>query len=81
MKTEILTPDAHVYEGDADVLTLPGVDGSFQILNGHAPMIAILQRGTITVKAGGKEQHFHTGGGVAEITANRVSVLAEGAAQ
>lgn len=78
MKTEILTPDAHIFEGDAEVLTLPGADGSFQILEGHAPMIAILQRGTITVKSRGQEHNYVAAGGVVEVTPGKVAVLAEG---
>ena len=82
MKAEILTPDAHVFEGEADVITLPGATGSFQILDNHAPMIAILQKGDIVVKArGGQEQHFQTTGGVVEVADNKVAVLAEGIAK
>lgn len=78
MVVTILTPDAHIYEGQADAVTLPGTDGSLQVLDNHAPLIAILQRGVISVKQRGEEKRFQTTGGVAEILRNRVSVLAEG---
>jgi F-type H+-transporting ATPase subunit epsilon len=77
MKTEILTPDALIFEGNADVVTLPGVVGSFQILEGHAPMVSVLQRGTITVKSKGEEHNYLATGGVVEVINGKVSVLAE----
>ena len=77
MHVEILTPDAHVFTGEAEVVTLPGVDGSFQILDHHAPMVSILQAGPVVVKSRTGEQRFNTTGGVAEVTDNKVAVLAE----
>lgn len=50
MKVEILTPDKSLFQGEAEVLTLPGIEGSFQILDRHAPMIANLKAGTVVVK-------------------------------
>ena len=40
MFVEVLTPDKILFSGDAEVITLPGANGSFQILDNHAPMIA-----------------------------------------
>ncbi len=77
MVVTILTPDAHVYEGQADAVTLPGTDGTLQVLDNHAPLIAILQSGVISVKQKNEERRFKTTGGVAEVLRNRVSVLAE----
>lgn len=78
MHVEILTPDAHVYDGEAEIVTLPGADGSFQIMDNHAPMVSILQAGPVTVKTRTGELRFNTMGGVAEVSNNRVAVLAEG---
>ena len=80
MQVDILTPDAHVFTGQAEVVTLPGIDGSFQVLEGHAPLVSILQRGQISVKTKTQELHFATSGGVAEVSEGKVSVLAQGIA-
>lgn len=47
MKIEIITPDKRLYNGDTDLVQLPGIDGLFEILNNHAPMIAALGAGKI----------------------------------
>ncbi len=79
MKLEIVTPDQKLYEGDAEVVTLPGVNGQFQVLDRHAPMISVLGKGEVKVKEekGGKEHFFSVSGGVVEILNNQVVVLAE----
>jgi F-type H+-transporting ATPase subunit epsilon len=81
MHVSILTPDRHIFDGEADVVTLPGAEGSFQILDGHAPMIAILQKGSIEVNQKGTMMHFAATGGVVEVAAGTVSVLAESVVQ
>ena len=45
MKLEIITPEKHIFEGEADLVQLPGSDGLFEILKNHAPMIASLGKG------------------------------------
>jgi len=78
MKIEIVTPDTTIYEGDVSLAQLPGLDGSFEILNNHAPMIAALKKGTVKVVDTKKETlFFEVNGGVAEILKNRILVLAE----
>jgi F-type H+-transporting ATPase subunit epsilon len=47
MYLEIITPDRKVFAGEANVVTLPGVDGSFQILNDHAAIVSTLQKGEL----------------------------------
>ena len=78
MHVEILTPDAHIFDGEAEVVTLPGADGSFQILDNHAPLVSILQPGPVTVKTKTGELRFNTTGGVAEVSNNKLAILAEG---
>jgi F-type H+-transporting ATPase subunit epsilon len=75
MKVEILTPDKSLFQGDADVLTLPGIEGSFQILDRHAPMIANLRKGTVVVKNQQKTENFDVHGGIVEVLNNKVIVL------
>ncbi|MBC7653836.1 MAG: ATP synthase F1 subunit epsilon [Oligoflexus sp.] len=78
MNLEILTPDKKVFEGEVTSVTVPGAQGSFEILNNHAPIISILDDGKVIVRSAGKEQKFYTKGGVVEVINNKVIVLAEG---
>jgi F-type H+-transporting ATPase subunit epsilon len=73
MKVEIITPDKQVFEGEADVVTLPGINGSFQILKDHAPIVSTLAKG----KLWADKQSFVIEGGVVEVLKNKVLVLAE----
>lgn len=75
MKVEILTPDKSLFQGEAEVLTLPGIEGSFQILDRHAPMIANLGKGTVVVKQQQKSENFDVNGGLVEVLDNKVIVL------
>ncbi|MBS3914066.1 MAG: F0F1 ATP synthase subunit epsilon [Bacteroidetes bacterium] len=75
MNIEILTPDKTLFSGTADVLTLPGINGSFQILKDHAPLIANLGKGTLNIKAAGKSESFEIKGGLVEVLKNKVVVL------
>ena len=78
MFLEIITPGQKVYSGDVESVKLPGADGSFGILNNHAPLIATLKKGTvkITDKAH-KVENFEINGGVVEVLNNKITVLAE----
>ena len=50
MVLEILTPEKKLFSGDASSVTLPGIDGQFQLLNNHAPIISALGKGNIKYK-------------------------------
>ncbi len=77
MNLEIITPDTTIYEGEAELVQLPGIDGSFEILNNHAPLISALVKGKIKIKKSGKEEFFDINGGVIEVLNNKVLILAE----
>lgn len=49
MQLEIITPEASVFTGEAEAVQFPGLDGSFQVLNGHAPIISALSNGDVKV--------------------------------
>ncbi len=51
MLLEIVSPEASLFKGEITSISLPGVDGSFQILNNHAPIVSLLQKGTVTITA------------------------------
>jgi F-type H+-transporting ATPase subunit epsilon len=78
MFLEIITPDKKVYSGDVESIRLPGVDGSFGILNNHAPIIAALKKGEIKITDTHKTiSNFEINGGVVEVLDNKVIILAE----
>ena len=77
MKLEIITPEKTLYEGEVKAVQLPGKDGSFQVLNNHAPIISSLEEGTIKVDDVNNETaYFEVKGGVIEMLDNKVIVLA-----
>lgn len=78
MKLEIITPDKKLFEGDVKSAVFPGSEGSFGVLNNHAPMIATLKDGNIElVEENNSKQNFEVKGGVVEVFNNKVIVLAE----
>jgi len=77
MHVEIFSPDKQLYEGEAQHLQLPGQDGSFGLLDNHAPMIAGLKEGIVKMRTQDVEQAFEIKGGVVEVLKNKVMVLAE----
>ncbi len=80
MKLEIITPEQNVFSGEVDVVTLPGVNGQFQILKDHAPMVSTLKIGDLVYTVSGKTETIVVNGGVVQILNNKVLVLAEGIA-
>ncbi len=51
MILEIVSPEATLFKGEVTSVSLPGVSGSFQILNNHAPIVSILKQGTVKIAA------------------------------
>lgn len=49
MQLEVITPETKIFEGTVEAVQLPGLDGSFQILNGHAPIISALKSGSVKI--------------------------------
>ncbi len=78
MHLEIITPDKKVFEGEVAVATFPGEDGSFQILNNHAPLVSLLKEGVVEYKSKEVNQQVHITGGVVEVLKNKVILLADG---
>jgi F-type H+-transporting ATPase subunit epsilon len=76
MQVDILTPDTTLFSGEAKVVTLPGVSGSFQIMNLHAPMISALSKGKVVVDNGAEKQEFQVSGGIVEVLDNKIVILA-----
>lgn len=78
MNLEIITPDKKLFSGEVKSLKLPGTEGSFGILNRHAPVIASLKKGTVKVVDANNQTHnFEIKGGVVEMQHNKAILLAE----
>lgn len=78
MNIEIITPDTTIFTGKASLVQLPGIDGLFEILNNHAPMISVLKNGKIKIQdENDKTEYFEIKGGVVEVLKNKVLILAE----
>ena len=76
MQVDILTPDTTLFSGDAKIVTLPGVQGSFQIMNNHAPMISALSTGVVVIDNGSEKKEFNVKGGIVEVVNNKIVILA-----
>lgn len=78
MRIDIITPDKKVYEGEIKSVRVPGKKGSFQVLKDHAPIISTLENGpVIMVDQDGNQQIFEVTGGVIEVKANKIILLAD----
>ena len=74
---EIVTPDRAVVHEQVDEVEAPGAAGYFGVLPGHTPMLALLQVGVLWYRKGAEKTYLSVAGGVAEVTADRVIVLAQ----
>jgi F-type H+-transporting ATPase subunit epsilon len=81
MTLEILTPEKKLYSGEVYGVQMPGISGSFEVLDHHAPLVSGLKAGRLKVLKD-KQHHitsFDIQGGFVEVLNNNVIVLAEGA--
>ena len=80
MKVSVVSPERMLFEGEASRVVVPAYDGLLGILPRHAPLLALLGRGTLVVGAAQGEQRFRVGGGFVQVRDNVVRVVAEQAA-
>lgn len=78
MELEILTPEKKVFEGEVTIATFPGADGSFQVMDNHAPLISLLKEGPVEYRGKDGTKSISITGGVVEVLKNKVILLAEG---
>ena len=81
MYLEILTPEKKVFEGNVTIATFPGSDGSFQVMDNHAPLISLLKEGLVEYKSTESSSSLRITGGVVEVLKNKVVLLAGGVLQ
>jgi F-type H+-transporting ATPase subunit epsilon len=75
---DIVSPSGSVFKGEAAGVKAPGVEGGFEVLYNHAPMIAAFELGSLTlVMSSGERISYATSGGFLEVLNNTVTVLAE----
>ena len=74
---EIITPEKPIFKDQIESVTIPGTQGSFQILKNHAPIISSFEIGIIKVKKAAAETYYTTSGGTVEVSHNKVLVLAD----
>ena len=79
IRCEIVSQDRTVFQGDVDIVVLPGAAGEMGILPHHAPVLAILKYGVIKIRRDGKEELFAVAGGMAEVQPDIVTILADAA--
>lgn len=78
MHLEIMTPEKKIFEGNVSIATFPGSDGSFQVMDNHAPLISLLKEGVVEYRSKESSQSIAITGGVVEVLKNKVIVLADG---
>jgi len=79
IKCEIVSQDRMVFEGDADIVIIPGESGEMGILPNHAPLLSTLKIGIIKVRSSEKEEDFTISGGIVEIQPDVITILADAA--
>ncbi|HFC00896.1 MAG TPA: ATP synthase F1 subunit epsilon [Phaeodactylibacter sp.] len=81
MNIVVLTPDKEVFNGEINSVKVPGVDGQFQILRGHAPLVSALSAGNVSIESkDGKKITFDIHQGFVEVLRDEISLLVTGVA-
>jgi F-type H+-transporting ATPase subunit epsilon len=74
---DLVSPEKLAFSGEVDQVDIPGVEGDFGVLAGHAPLVSAIRPGIITVFSGGKQEKVIVSGGVAEVSEKGLTVLAD----
>jgi F-type H+-transporting ATPase subunit epsilon len=77
MHVTVISPEASMFDGEADAVVAPAFDGEVGILPNHAPFMTLLGQGTLTVRASDGARRFTLRGGFLQVVDNRVRVVAE----
>jgi F-type H+-transporting ATPase subunit epsilon len=76
LKVSVISPEAVLFEGDADSVVAPAYDGEVGILTGHAPLMALLGKGELRLGSG-STRRFTVSGGFMQVLNNQVRVVTE----
>ena len=74
---DLVSPEKLAFSGDVDQVDVPGVEGDFGVLAGHAPVVAAIRPGILTVITGGTKRKIIVLGGIAEVSDKGLTVLAD----
>ncbi|MGA2054325.1 MAG: F0F1 ATP synthase subunit epsilon [Bradyrhizobium sp.] len=74
---DLVSPEKLAFAGDVDQVDVPGVEGDFGVLAGHAPVVAAIRPGILTIITGGTKQKIIVLGGIAEVSEKGLTVLAD----
>jgi len=74
---DLVSPEKLAFAGEVDQVDVPGLEGDFGVLAGHAPVVAALRPGILTIIAGGERQKVIVLGGLAEVSEKGLTVLAD----
>ena len=74
---DLVSPEKLAFSGEVDQVDIPGAEGDFGVLAGHAPVVAAIRPGILVVFSGGKQEKIIVTGGVAEVSEKGLTVLAD----
>ena len=74
---DLVSPEKLAFSGEVEQVDVPGIEGDFGVLAGHAPVVAAIRPGILTVTAGGAKQKIIVLGGLAEVSDKGLTVLAD----
>ena len=74
---DLVSPEKMAFSGEVDQVDVPGVEGDCGVLAGHAPVVAAVRPGILTVMSGGSKQKIIVLGGIAEVSAKGLTLLAD----
>jgi F-type H+-transporting ATPase subunit epsilon len=77
MQVTVISPEASMFDGEADAVVAPAFDGEVGILPNHAPFMTLLGEGTLTVRRAEAVNRFFVRGGFLQVVDNQVRVVAE----
>ena len=77
----LVMPERELLATEADMVVVPGSEGDFGVLPGHAPFMTTLREGVVTVYDGAARRQFSVKGGFADVNAQGLSILAEEASE
>src|SRR2546423_340454 len=76
-KTSVITPEGAVFEGNAEFVAIPAMDGELGILHNRAPLLAKLGAGRLRVQSGGSTREWFIAGGFAQVVDNHATILTQ----
>jgi F-type H+-transporting ATPase subunit epsilon len=74
---DLVSPEKLAFSGEVDQVDVPGLEGDFGVLAGHAPVVAAIRPGILTITTGGRHEKVIVLGGLAEVSEDRLTVLAD----